>query len=339
MKQTKFKKVISIALLFSFIITSFGLTGCTADPQEELKQISFAYTLTEQDVQDTFDAITQLETYIDGGKNRKIVSAYEEMDEKTDYIVHQYVSAEIAYYSDLSDDDAYETYVEAEDCHMDVREEYMRVMKKLYDSDLSAKDKIHVTGKNANIKRFLTKLGFAQTKVKSVLIIGGGKITHYLGQDLIKNKYEVKIIEKDYNKCLELSELLPKATVIHGDGTSHEVLSEEGIMDSDVVISLTGEDEENIIISMYAYKQNAKKIIAKVNKESFVSLMETIDMATVVSPKDIIASNIVRYIRARNNSRGSNILTLHKLVNNQVEALEFIAITKSKVLNKKSRTQ
>ena len=142
MKQTKFKKVISIALLFSFIITSFGLTGCTADPQEELKQISFAYTLTEQDVQDTFDAITQLETYIDGGKNRKIVSAYEEMDEKTDYIVHQYVSAEIAYYSDLSDDDAYETYVEAEDCHMDVREEYMRVMKKLYDSDLSAKDKI-----------------------------------------------------------------------------------------------------------------------------------------------------------------------------------------------------
>ena len=93
-------------------------------------------------MQDTFDAITQLETYIDGGKNRKIVSAYEEMDEKTDYIVHQYVSAEMAYYSDLSDDDAYETYVEAEDCHMDVREEYMRVMKKLYDSDLSAKDKI-----------------------------------------------------------------------------------------------------------------------------------------------------------------------------------------------------
>ena len=198
----------------------------------------------------------------------------------------------------------------------------------------NAKDKIHVTGKNANIKRFLSKLGFAETKVNSILIIGGGKITHYLGQELIKNKYEVKIIEKDYNKCLHLSELLPKASIIHGDGTNHEVLSEEGIMDSDVVISLTGEDEENIIISMYAYKQNAKKIIAKVNKESFVGLMETIDMATVVSPKDIIASNIVRYIRARNNSRGSNIVTLYKLVNNQVEALEFIAKSKGRVLNK-----
>ncbi len=197
-----------------------------------------------------------------------------------------------------------------------------------------AKDKIHVTGKNANIKRFLSKLGFAETKVNSILIIGGGKITHYLGQELIKNKYEVKIIEKDYNKCLHLSELLPKASIIHGDGTNHEVLSEEGIMDSDVVISLTGDDEENIIISMYAYKQNAKKIIAKVNKESFVGLMETIDMATVVSPKDIIASNIVRYIRARNNSRGSNIVTLYKLVNNQVEALEFIAKSKGRVLNK-----
>jgi trk system potassium uptake protein TrkA len=111
-------------------------------------------------------------------------------------------------------------------------------------------------------------------------------------------------------------------------------LSEEGLNDSDVVVSLTGDDEQNIIISMYAYKQNVKKIIAKVNKEQFVGLMETIGMATVVSPKDIIASRIVSYIRARNNSRGSNIVTLYKLVNNKVEALEFIAKPKSKVLNK-----
>lgn len=200
--------------------------------------------------------------------------------------------------------------------------------------EFKAKDKIHVTAKRANIKQFINKLGLVESKMKSILIIGGGKITSYLGKDLLKNKYEVKIIEKDYNRCLELSELLPNATIIHGDGTSHEVLSEEGLSDSDIVISLTGEDEENIIISMYAYKQKVKKIIAKVNKESFVGLMESIGMATIVSPKDIIADRIVSYIRARNNSRGNNIVTLYKLVNNKVEALEFIAKPKSKVLNK-----
>ena len=200
--------------------------------------------------------------------------------------------------------------------------------------EFKAKDKIHVTAKRANIKQFINKIGLVESKIKSILIIGGGTITSYLGKELLKNKYEVKIIEKNYNRCLELSELLPNATIIHGDGTSHEVLSEEGLSDSDIVISLTGEDEENIIISMYAYKQNVKKIIAKVNKESFVGLMESIGMATIVSPKDIIADRIVSYIRARNNSRGSNIVTLYKLVNNQVEALEFVAKQKSKVLNK-----
>lgn len=200
--------------------------------------------------------------------------------------------------------------------------------------EFKAKDRIHVTAQRSNIKHFINKLGLMESKMKSILIIGGGKITSYLGKELLKNKYEVKIIEKDYNRCIELSELLPNATIIHGDGTNHEVLSEEGLSDSDIVISLTGEDEQNIIISMYAYKQNVKKIVAKVNKESFVGLMESIGMATIVSPKNIIADRIVSYIRARNNSRGSNIVTLCKLVNNKVEVLEFVANPKSKVLNK-----
>ena len=142
MKQSGFKKPISFMVLLIFMVTSLGLTGCTAESQEEWKQISFAYTLTAQEVEDVFASIAQLETCIDNGKNRKITAAYEDMDEKTDYIVHQYVSAEIGYYSDLDDDTAYERYVEAEDYYMDVREEYMRVMKKLYASNLSAKDKI-----------------------------------------------------------------------------------------------------------------------------------------------------------------------------------------------------
>ena len=196
------------------------------------------------------------------------------------------------------------------------------------------KDKIHITASRANIKQFLNKLGLIETKIKSVLIIGGGKITEFLGKELIKNKYDVKIIEKNRNRCLELSELLPKASIICGDGTSQNVLSEEGLKQSDAIISLTGLDEENIIISMYAAKMNVKKVIAKVNKSSFVSIMETLSMASIVSPKDTIASRIVSYIRAKGNSRGSNIVTLYKLVNNKVEALEFIAKERSKVLNK-----
>lgn len=196
------------------------------------------------------------------------------------------------------------------------------------------KDKIHITASRANIKQFLNKLGLIETKIKSVLIIGGGKITEFLGKELIKNKYDVKIIEKNRNRCLELSEMLPKASIICGDGTNQSVLSEEGLKQSDAVISLTGLDEENIIISMYAAKINVKKVIAKVNKSSFVSIMETLSMASIVSPKDTIASRIVSYIRAKGNSRGSNIITLYKLVNNKVEALEFIAKDRSKVLNK-----
>ena len=142
MRHRQCKKPISFMVLLIFMVTSFGLTGCTAEPQEELKQISFAYTLTDQEVTDALASIAQLETYIDEGKNRKILSAFEEMDEKTDYITHQYVSAEIGYYSDLDDDTAYENYVEAEDIYMDMREECVRVMRKLYDSDLSAKNKI-----------------------------------------------------------------------------------------------------------------------------------------------------------------------------------------------------
>ena len=196
------------------------------------------------------------------------------------------------------------------------------------------KDKIHITANRANIKQFLNKLGLIETKIKSVLIIGGGRITEFLGKDLIKNKYDVKIIEKNKNRCLELSELLPKASIICGDGTNHNILNEEGLKQSDAVISLASLDEENIIIAMYASKINVKKVIAKVNKSSFVSIMETLSTASIISPKDTIASRIVSYIRARGNSRGSNIVTLYKLVNNKVEDLEFVAKSKSKVINK-----
>lgn len=197
----------------------------------------------------------------------------------------------------------------------------------------NAKDKIYITASRGSVRLFLNKLGLIKSKIKTIMIIGGGKIALYLGAELLKNKYQLKIIENDQKRCLELSELLQGATIICGDGSDQEVLLEEGITDTDACICLTGIDEENIIISMYAYKQNVGKIITKVNKASFAEILETINVASVISPKEITASRIVSYIRARANSRGSNVITLYKLVNNKVEALEFKAKENNKILN------
>ena len=196
------------------------------------------------------------------------------------------------------------------------------------------KDKIHLTATKANLKLFLQKVGLAETKIKDALIIGGGKISLYLAKKLLKNKFKVKIIEKDLQRCIELNELLPSATIIHGDGSDQELLMEEGINAYNAVIPLTNSDEENIIISLFASKQKAKKIITKINRHSFIGLIETIGMSSVVSPKELTAQQIVSYIRAKSNSRGSNIRTLYKIVNNEVEALEFVAKKTSKVVNK-----
>ena len=237
MKQSGFKKTLSFVLLLVFMVTSLGLTGCTAESQEEWKQISFAYTLTAQEVEDVFDSIAQLETCIDNGKNRKITAAYEDMDEKTDYIVHQYVSAEIGYYSDLDDDTAYERYVEAEEYYMDVREEYMRVMKKLYASDLSAKDKIFADWTAQQLKELETsneavidlerqqndllreylELEDPESKAWSEAVEDiyfdhvaiGQQLAAYYGHDNFYDYLagEIYILLKDLSNCLATSEL------------------------------------------------------------------------------------------------------------------------------------
>lgn len=199
---------------------------------------------------------------------------------------------------------------------------------------IAAKDKIHVVACRANLKSFLSKLGLEEMKLKDIMIIGGGKISLYLAQHLLKAKYKVKIIENNYERCLELSDLLPQATIIHGDGTDQSLLMDEGIKGIDAVVSLTGIDEENIIISMYAQKQEVKKVVAKINKTALSNILESVGVASVISPKDITADRILGYIRSTNNSRNSNIERLYKLADNQVEAVEFVAKAKSKVIDK-----
>ncbi len=196
-----------------------------------------------------------------------------------------------------------------------------------------AGDLVHVTATKKNVKLFLHKLGLISAKIKSVFVIGGSAIATYLCEELARNGYQVTLVEKDLEKCEKLSEMLPNVTIIHGDGSDQEMLTEEGFNETDAVVCLTGLDEENIIISMYAYKQHIGKIVTKIDKVSLVGLMESIRMASVISPKDITSSRIIRYVRAKNNSRSGNVITLHKLLNNMVEVIEFEAKATSNAID------
>jgi trk system potassium uptake protein TrkA len=191
---------------------------------------------------------------------------------------------------------------------------------------LEANDRIYITANSrATLKKFIEKVSLIEKKIKNVMIIGGGKISAFLAAELAKSKFNVKIIENNYERCVELSTLIPNASVIYGDGANQELLFDEGLDTMDAIACLTGNDEENIIISMFANKVNVKKIITKVNKASLTTLVKSISNISVVSPKDLTASKIISYIRGIDNARGSNVVTLHKLVNNKVEAVEFIA--------------
>ncbi len=198
---------------------------------------------------------------------------------------------------------------------------------------LNGKDKIYIISSQEESKAFVSKLGLSKTKMKNILIIGASRITYYFASALVKNNYNVKIIEVNPDKAKAIAESIKEANVVLGDGADQNLLREEGLQNFDAVVCLTGFDEENIIISLYANKQNVSKIITKVNKASFAGLLESIQMASVIFPQDIAANQVVSYVRANSNVGGNNIITLHRMVDNQVEASEFIASPKSKVIN------
>ena len=198
---------------------------------------------------------------------------------------------------------------------------------------LQAGDKINLTAPHTEIEKFFRTIGIFRTGVKSVTILGGGRMAYYLGKALIDSHVQVKIIEMDYARCEYLCEVLPEAVIIHGDGTDKDLLQEEGLEKTDALVCLTGMDEENIVVSLYAKAKKVSKVIAKINRINFDEILDTLDIDGFISPKTIAASNIVRYVRAMQNSAGSsNVETLHKLVNEQVEALEFKVREKSAVV-------
>ncbi|MBO5773307.1 MAG: Trk system potassium transporter TrkA [Clostridia bacterium] len=183
-------------------------------------------------------------------------------------------------------------------------------------------DVIHITASEKGITDFSKKTQTFRRRARSVFIIGGGKIAYYLAKELIERKVSVKIIEKDEARCEWLSEELPEATILHGDGTDHEVLDEEGIDRCNAVVTLTGMDEENVIVSLYATRKKVAKVITKVDRPTIGQMVSHLGLDSVLSPRTVIASSVVRFVREIANEGKARINQLYK-IHDKVEALEF----------------
>ena len=189
---------------------------------------------------------------------------------------------------------------------------------------LAGGDKIHITAAHSDLSKFYKAVGDFKSRVKSCVIVGGGKIGYYLVRQLLELGIQVKIIEQDRARCEQLSEWFPKANVIHADGTNQDILLEEGLPKADACIMLTGIDEENIILSMYAKKIGVEKIVTKINRSSLLPISDSMGLENIVSPRETIAELVLQYVRARQNSDSNNIITLYRLAENKLEAIEFI---------------
>lgn len=185
-------------------------------------------------------------------------------------------------------------------------------------------DKINFTGTTKDIENFLYKNGIKRTRpLREVMIVGGGKITFYLTQKLIELGIDVRIIEKNKARCLELVEQFPEATIIHGDGTDHEFLLSESLNQMDSFIALTDNDEENVIVCMFASKNGVPRVLPKINRISLGFLLERLGIQNAITPKMLCANQIVQYVRAMQNSVGSNVESLLTILDSNVEILEF----------------
>ena len=184
-------------------------------------------------------------------------------------------------------------------------------------------DKISFIAPHADCADFFRKAGIENNTVNSAMFVGGGKLTVYLAKALADTKIKIKIIEQDEERCRILSELLPHAMIIRGDGSDQKLLLEEGIRQTEAFASLTGFDEENILLSLYAASQSRAKLITKVNKIAFENVINALNLGSVIYPKMLTADIILQYVRAMQNSMGSNIETLYKIVADKAEALEF----------------
>ncbi len=188
---------------------------------------------------------------------------------------------------------------------------------------LKSGDHICITANFSEIQKLLKMIGLSKKHSKNVMILGASTTAYYLSKMLLRSGSDVTIIEKDQSRCNHFAEILPNAVIINGDGAQQEVLMEEGIASADAFASLTGMDEENILISFFAQSQNVPRVVAKVNRNELAAMAEKLGLDSIVSPKKAVSNVITSYARALQNTLGSNVETMYKLMDGRIEALEF----------------
>lgn len=200
------------------------------------------------------------------------------------------------------------------------------------DFEIKSGDRVSIVAKPEIAAKFFKKASVSIGRSRDVILLGGGKVSYYLAQRLIKSGTNVKIVERNAARCAELSEALHDATIIHGDCMDQDLLLSEGVEHADGVAALMDYDEENILISLYIQSVSKAKVITKVNNSSFDSIIDRLGLECVINPKTLTGEYIARYIRATQNSMGSNVERLYKLHEDKVEALEFRAKSNSKTV-------
>lgn len=189
---------------------------------------------------------------------------------------------------------------------------------------LQSGDRIALTASPTELQKLMKMLGIVQKQVRDVMILGASKTAFYLSKMLAESGCSVKIVELNRERCLEFSDKLGGVSMIHGDGAHQELLLEEGLTSMDAFVTLTGMDEENILLSVFSSSLGIKKVVSKVNRDEFSALAEKLGLECTVSPKRSVSEVIVRYARALQNSEASsNVETLYRLMDGKAEALEF----------------
>lgn len=197
---------------------------------------------------------------------------------------------------------------------------------------LQAGDKISIVASPKEAMEFFHKIDIAMSPIKNVMLVGGGNISVYLAQKFIDMGVTVKIVEQVWERCEQLSEMLPKALIINANASEYNVLVEEGIETIDAFASLTNMDEENILLSLYARKKTNAKVFTKITRLNYDDITRQMDLGTIINPKLITAERILQHVRAMQNPKGSNVETLYKIIGDKVEALEFRIRNNSKII-------
>lgn len=195
-----------------------------------------------------------------------------------------------------------------------------------------AGDKLYMVGRPVSLDQFFRVLGRYAPKVRSVFIVGGGKISLYLAQILDKMGMNLKIVEQNEARCRLISEQLPRAMVLCGDGTDQELLDSERLTASDAFVALTDRDEDNLIISLYASQKGLSKVVTKSNRQNYNGIARSIGLDSILSPKQITASHILQVVRGMQNSQGSVMNALYRIADGAAEAMEFTVSTSTRHL-------